>query len=63
MLVLTRRIGESLKIGDDITLTILGVGNMQVRVGIAAPRETSIHREEVYLRRTPQALRKRREEA
>ena len=50
MLVLSRRIGESLKIGDDITLTVLGVKGMQVRLGIAAPDAISIHREEVFFR-------------
>lgn len=50
MLVLTRRIGESLKIGDDVTVTILGINTSQVRIGVTAPRETSVHRQEVYLR-------------
>lgn len=50
MLVLSRRIGETLKIGDDISLTVLGVSGNQVRVGIAAPRRISVHREEVYQR-------------
>ena len=50
MLVLSRRLGESVKIGDDITVTILSIRGMQVSVGIAAPGDVSIHREEVFLR-------------
>ena len=48
MLILTRRNGESLKIGDDVTITVLGVKGNQVRLAIDAPREISVHREEVY---------------
>lgn len=48
MLILTRRVGESLIINDDITVTILGVKGNQVRVGIKAPKNISIHREEVH---------------
>ena len=50
MLILTRKIGETLVIGDDVTLTILGIKGNQIRVGINAPKDVSIHREEVYLR-------------
>lgn len=48
MLILTRRVGETIKIGDDIDVTILGVKGNQVRVGIAAPRDTAVHRSEIY---------------
>ena len=50
MLILTRKIGETVIIGDEITLTILGVKGNQVRVGVKAPRDVSVHREEVYMR-------------
>ena len=59
MLVLTRRAGESLKIGDDVTITILGIGTSQVRIGVTAPQETPVHRQEVYHRvKATEALRK-----
>jgi carbon storage regulator len=48
MLVLTRRVGEALKIGDDITITVLGVKGNQVRVGVTAPRDVAVHREEIF---------------
>ena len=48
MLILTRRIGESLKIGDDIRVTVLGVCGNQIRMGIHAPAEVPVYREEVY---------------
>lgn len=50
MLILTRRVGETLMIGDDITVTILGVKGNQVRVGVNAPRNVAVHREEIYER-------------
>jgi carbon storage regulator len=50
MLILTRRIGETLMIGDDVTISVLSVKGNQVRVGINAPKEVTVHREEVYLR-------------
>jgi carbon storage regulator len=50
MLILTRRVGESVMIGNDVTVTILGVKGNQVRVGINAPKEVAVHREEIYER-------------
>lgn len=50
MLILARRTGESLMVGDDVTVTVLGVKGNQVRIGVTAPREKAVHREEIYLR-------------
>jgi carbon storage regulator len=50
MLILTRRVGETVVIGDDVTVTVLGVKGNQVRLGVNAPREVSVHREEIFER-------------
>ena len=48
MLILTRRVGETLRFGDNVSVTVLGVKGNQVRIGVDAPKEVSVHREEIY---------------
>lgn len=50
MLILTRRVGETLRIGDNVTITVLGVKGNQVRLGVNAPKDVTVHREEIYQR-------------
>jgi len=50
MLILTRRVGETLMIGDEVTVTVLGVKGNQVRLGINAPKDVAVHREEIFQR-------------
>ena len=50
MLILTRRVGETLMVGDEVTVTVLGVKGNQVRIGVTAPKDVEVHREEIYQR-------------
>lgn len=50
ILILTRRVGETLMVGDDVTVTVLGVKGNQVRIGVNAPKDVAVHREEIYER-------------
>ena len=50
MLILTRRVGETLMVGDEVIVTVLGVKGNQVRIGVNAPKEVAVHREEIYQR-------------
>ena len=50
MLILTRRVGETLNIGDDVEVTVLGIKGNQVRIGVNAPKKVAVHREEIYQR-------------
>ncbi len=50
MLILTRRVGETLMIGDDVSVTVLGVKGNQIRIGVDAPKDVAVHREEIYQR-------------
>jgi carbon storage regulator len=57
MLILTRNMGASIYIGDDITVTVLGIGNNQVRLGVEAPKDVPVYREEVYVQKQLERMR------
>ncbi len=63
MLILTRRVGETLMIGDQVEVTVLGIKGNQVRIGVKAPRDISVHREEVFERLHHDELENRRKAA
>ena len=50
MLILTRRVGETVMVGDDVAITVLGVKGNQVRIGVNAPKDVAVHREEIFKR-------------
>ena len=58
MLILTRRVGETLMIGDEVTVTVLGVKGNQIRLGVNAPKEVAVHREEIYERIQSEGVKK-----
>lgn len=62
MLILTRRVGETLMVGDEVTVTVLGVKGNQVRLGVNAPKSVAVHREEIYKRIQDEAQRHKAEE-
>jgi carbon storage regulator len=62
MLILTRRVGETLMIGDEVTVTVLGVKGNQVRIGVNAPKNVAVHREEIYERIKREQAEQRTEE-